>query len=139
MTYERPTQTLGQLLHQARLIQGLSLRQAAARLSRKDGRPFSPRYLHLLEQDQRRPSLHLTHQLATVLALDMVLLLTCAHHADAVLRRYLQARPEHERELIEMLVKAEQHGFVAWERVTREIVAPAASAALRRGSRTTRA
>jgi hypothetical protein len=37
-----------------------------------------------------------------------------------------------------MLVKAEQHGFVAWERVTREIVAPAASAALRRGSRTTR-
>jgi hypothetical protein len=67
----------------------------------------------------------------------MVLLLTCTHDADAVLRRYLQARPEHERELIEMLVKAEQHGFVAWERVTREIVAPAASAALRWGPRTT--
>ena len=138
MTDERPTQTLGQLLHQARLIQGLSLRQAAARLSRKDGRPISPRYLHLLEQDQRRPSLHLTHQFATVLALDMVLLLTCAHHADAVLRRSHQARPACARGRSARVVKTEQHGCVAWERVTREIVAPAGSAALQRESRTTR-
>jgi len=137
MTYERPTPTLGPLLHQAPLTQGLSLRHAAARLSRKDGRLISPSALHVLAQDHRRPSLPLTYQRAMVLALERVLL-TCAPHADALLRRSHQARPACARGRRARVVKTEQHGCVAWERVTREIVAPAGSAALQRESRTTR-
>ena len=138
MTSERPTPTLGPLLHQARLTQGLSLRHAAARLSRKDGRLISPRALHVLAQDHRRPSLPRTYQRAMVLALERVLLLTCAPHADVLLRRSLQARPACARGRSARVVKTEQHRGVAWERVTRAIVAPAGSAALQRGSRTTR-
>ena len=131
--------TLGQLLQQARLLQGLSLGQAAARLHREDGSSISPRSLRLLEQARRRPSLHLTQELATVLALDRILLLTYAHHADAVLRRYLHVWPERESGLIEMLLTAEQYRFVHWERVTRQIIVPAASAPFQRRSPVTRA
>jgi transcriptional regulator with XRE-family HTH domain len=116
--------TLGQLLQQARELQGLSLRQAAARLKHKNGRPITPKYLHLLEQDDRRPSLHLVLQLATALALDVVLLVAYAHQADALLRQYLEAHPTSELELVAMLWQAEHRGFVDWARVTRLIVAP---------------
>jgi len=121
--------TLGQLLHQARDVQGLSLRQVAARLQRADGRPISPKYLQLLEQDRRRPSLPLADQLARTLALDTVTLLTLAHLTEALVRRYLQAWPEAELGLIEMLLQAEQRGFVAWDRVTQQLIAPAAPTA----------
>jgi transcriptional regulator with XRE-family HTH domain len=116
--------TLGQLLQQARVLQGLSLRQAAARLLREDGRPITSKYLRLLEQDHRRPSLHLVQQLATVLALDDVLLVAYAHQADALLRQYLRTHPSSEIALVAMLWHAAQRGFVDWARVTRQIVAP---------------
>jgi transcriptional regulator with XRE-family HTH domain len=117
-------QTLGQLLQQARLLLGFTLQDVAARVHREDGQPLSPQYLHKLERDQTRPSLRLAHELATVLALDTVLLLTLAHRADALVWRYLQARPDAEMALIDMLLTAEQRGFVGWERVTRQFVAP---------------
>lgn len=138
METQAAMQTLGQLLHQARALQGLSLRQAAARLRRQDGRPITAKYLHLLEHDCRRPSLHLTQQLAAMLALDEAFLVAQAHQTDALLRRYLQGRPEQEIALAEMVLKAEQHGFVAWERVTTHIIARATSPATHRQTRTRR-
>ena len=130
--------TLGQLLQQARALQGLSLRQAAARLRRQDGRSITPKYLHMLEQDSRRPSLHLTRQLAGVFALDEAFLIAEAHQTDALLRRYLRTWPEREQALAEMVLRAEQRGFVAWERVTRHIVTPQGAAAAQRSTRTHR-
>jgi transcriptional regulator with XRE-family HTH domain len=135
---ESGSSTLGHLLHQARVLQGLSLRQAAARLHHEDGRPISPRYLHMLEQDHRRPSLHLTRQLAGVFALDEAFLIAEAHQTDALLRRYLRTWPEREQALAEMVLRAEQRGFVAWERVTRHIVTRQGAAASQRSTRTHR-
>ncbi|MGE3537383.1 MAG: helix-turn-helix domain-containing protein [Candidatus Tectimicrobiota bacterium] len=124
--------TLGQLLRQARHIQGLSIRQVAARLHHPDGRAITPKYLSLLEHDQRRPSLALAYECAMVLALDVILVLTLAHRAEGLLQQYLQRYPHAERGLIELLARAEQQGFTAWERVTRQLVVPQrASAAMR--------
>lgn len=131
MTLQVAMQTLGQLLRQAREIHGLSLRQMAERLHRPDGHPITPKYLHLLEQDCRRPSLHLTQQLATMLALDEAFLVAHAHQTAALLRRYLQERPEQEHAFAEMVLQAEHHGFVAWERLTRQIVASKGSSPVR--------
>jgi len=116
--------TLGQLLQQTRELQGLALRQAAARLQRQDGRPITPNYLYMLEQDSRRPSLHRTRPLAGVFALDEAFLGAEAHQTEALLWRDLQTWPERERAIAEMGLRNEQRGFVAWERVTRPIVAP---------------
>jgi transcriptional regulator with XRE-family HTH domain len=143
MAFQVTTQTLGQLLRQAREIHGLSLRQMAGRLQRQDGQPITPKYLHLLEQDCRRPSLHLTQQLATILALDEAFLVAQAHQTAALLRRYLQEQPEREHAFAEMMLQAEHHGFVAWERLTRQIVASQGSSLVRarardRGRRTRR-
>jgi transcriptional regulator with XRE-family HTH domain len=131
--------TLGHVLSQARSLLGLSLRQAAARLHHADNRPISPRYLHMLEQDRRRPSLHLTRQLASMFALDEAFLIAAAHQTDALLRRYLQTRPECEWALAEMVLRAEERGFVAWERVTQHIVAMQGAAASQGMPRTSRA
>ena len=130
--------TLGHFLSQARVLLGLSLRQAAARLHHADGRPISPRYLHMLEQGRRRPSLHLIRQLAGVFALDEAFLIAAAHQTAALLRRYLQTWPEREWALAEMVLRAEERGFVAWERVTRHIVTPRGAAAAQRSTRTHR-
>src|SRR5882672_11325852 len=138
MAFQVATQTLGQLLRQAREIHGLSLRQMAGRLHHPDGHPITPKYLHLLEQDCRRPSLHLTQQLATALALDEAFLVAQAHQTAALLRRYLQERPEREHAFAEMVLQAEHHGFVAWERLTRQIVTSQGSSAVRDRTRVRR-
>jgi len=62
-----PSQTLGQLLRQARKTQGLSLRQTAVQVHHRAGQPLSPQYLSNLEQDRRTPSLPLLTVLAEVL------------------------------------------------------------------------
>ena len=116
--------TLGQLLQQDRELQGRSLRQAAACLQRQDRRPITAKYLHMLEQDSRRPSLHRTRPLVGVFALDKAFLAAEVHQTEALLWRDLQTWPERERAIAEMGLRNEQRGFVAWERVTRPIVAP---------------
>jgi hypothetical protein len=90
---------------------------------------MTPKYLHRLAQDSQRPSLHLTRQLAGVFALDEAFLVAEAHQTDALLRRSLQTWPERERAIAELVLRAEQRGFVAWERVTRPIVAPEGASA----------
>ena len=62
--------TLGARLRQARQRQGLSLRLLAQRCTALLGRPVTRQHLSSLEQDRRRPSLHLFQVLVTVLALD---------------------------------------------------------------------
>jgi transcriptional regulator with XRE-family HTH domain len=115
-------QTFGQLLQQARKAQGLSLRQAAARLYRDDGQPLSASYLHDLEHDRRRPSPHVLRECAVGLQIPYDVLLTYAHQADAILQAYLQEMPEAEADLSWLLLLARQYRFSAWERLARQIL-----------------
>lgn len=118
----RPEQTLGPLLQHAREAQGLSLRQAAARIYREDGQPISASYLHDLEHDRRKPSPHLLRELAGVLQIPHDRLLTTARQADAILRAYLDEIPEAEAALSWLLLLARQYHFAAWERVARQLL-----------------
>jgi transcriptional regulator with XRE-family HTH domain len=124
MPRRRPSQTLGQLLRQARQSQGLSLRQTAIRVHHKAGQPLSPQYLSNLERDRRTPSLALLAALAEVLELPSSRLFALAHKADAIVRRYLQRRPDCEVAIIELFLVAEQDQFAAWERLIRQIRRP---------------
>jgi len=71
-----------------------------------------------------------------VFALDEAFLIAEAHQTDALLRRYLRTWPEREWAIAEMILRAEQRGFVAWERVTRHMVAPQGALASQRSTRT---
>ena len=114
-------QTLGQMIRQARQQQGLSLRQAALQISRGDGTTISPQYLHDLERDRRRPSLDILHALARGLALNALEVLAHFGTAEAIIRAYLRERPDCELAIIQLFLTAQQHGFAAWERFTRQI------------------
>jgi transcriptional regulator with XRE-family HTH domain len=124
MPHRMPTQTLGQLLRQARQTQGLSLRQTAVHVHRRAGQSLSPQYLSNLEQDRRTPSLLILSALAEVLDIPYSLLLAHARKADAIVRQYLQRRPDCEAAIIELFLVAEQYQFAAWERLIRQIHRP---------------
>src|SRR5262245_20281716 len=124
MPHRRPSQTLGQLLRQARQHRGLSLRQTAVQVHHSAGQPLSPQYLSNLEQDRRTPSLPLLAALAEVLELPASLVFAHARKADAIVRRYLQRRPDCEAAVIELFLVAEQQQFAAWERLIRQIHSP---------------
>lgn len=120
----KPSQTLGQLLRQARQTRGLSLRQTAVQVHHRAGRPLSPQYLSNLEQDRRTPSLPLLAALAEVLEIPSGLVFAHAHKADAIVRRYLQRRPDCEAAIVDLFLVAEQYQFAAWERLIRQIRRP---------------
>jgi hypothetical protein len=52
-----------------------------------------------------------------VFTLDKALLVAEVPHTAALLRWSLQTWPERDRAIAELILRAEQHGFVAWERV----------------------
>jgi transcriptional regulator with XRE-family HTH domain len=109
------------MLRQARQQQGLSLRQAATRIHRKDGTPISPQYLHDLEHDRRRPSFAILQALARFLGGNDLEVLAHVGNAEAIVRAYLHERPDCEAAIITLFLTAQQHGFAAWERLTRQI------------------
>jgi transcriptional regulator with XRE-family HTH domain len=121
MAHRSDTRTLGQLLRQARQQHGLSLRQAALQIHRKDGTPISPQYLHDLEHDRRRPSFGILQELIRVLGLDDLEVLAHVGNAEAIIRAYLRERPNCEPAIIHLFLTAQQQGFAAWERLTRQI------------------
>jgi hypothetical protein len=64
ISHWKPSQTLGDLLRQARQARGLSLRQAAPHILRVDGVPVTRQYLSDIERGRRTPSPHIVQQLA---------------------------------------------------------------------------
>jgi transcriptional regulator with XRE-family HTH domain len=124
MPHRMPLQTLGQVLREARQTQGLSLRQTAVQVHHRAGQSLSPQYLSNLEQDRRSPSLPLLSALADVLEIPSSLLFAHARKAEAIVRRYLQRRPDCEAAIIELFLLAEQYQFAAWERLIRQIHRP---------------
>lgn len=117
----RTAPTLGHLLRQARRAKGLSLRQTAAQVMRTDGRPISHQYLHNLEHDRRQASVHVLRQLARVLDLGIVGVLTRAHKVEAVIREYLHVHPDQHAAIIRLFLQALEADFAAWGRVSRQI------------------
>ena len=109
------------MVRHARQQQGLSLRQAATRIHRRDGAPISPQYLHDLEHDRRRPSFDILQALARFLGDNDLEVLAHVGNAETVVRAYLRERPDCESAIITLFLTAQQHGFAAWERLTRQI------------------
>ena len=104
-----------QCLCQTRDMQGLSIRQVAARRHCSDDWSITPIYLPVLEHDRWYPSLAIALECAAMLVLDSVLIVIQAHLADALLRHYLRVWLNREMVLIEMLWIAKQRRFVDWK------------------------
>ena len=109
------------MVRHARQQQGLSLRQAATRIHHRDGAPISPQYLHDLEHGRRRPSFDILQALARFLGDNDLEVLAYVGNAETIVRAYLRERPDCESAIITLFLTAQQHGFAAWERLTRQI------------------
>ena len=89
------TPTFGHLLQQARVAQGLSLREAVHHLFATTGHSLSRSHLCNLESGQRVPSLRLLRALAVAFALPYSVLLThTIEYAATSVRTYLQTQPD---------------------------------------------
>lgn len=108
--------TLGETIAQKRKCKKLSLRRLAAMVTREDGYEISAPYIYSIEQGYRRPSLHVLRQLATILEVNETQLLSQARKADAIVREHLEAHPEAE-EVVIQIVQAVERGQVDWERL----------------------
>jgi transcriptional regulator with XRE-family HTH domain len=71
--------TFGEIISEKRADIGLSQKELAAKILKKDGQPISPQYLNDLERDRRNPPAEfLIEQFATVLAIPPEQLYYCA-------------------------------------------------------------
>jgi transcriptional regulator with XRE-family HTH domain len=115
--------TFGDMLRHARQARKLSLRQAAALISRESGQPISHTYLHAIEKGVRNPSLGMVQALACVYTLDEARLLSQAAHGLEIVRTYLQRRPDAAPSFLRLMLWAHRTNFAAWERLWRKSMA----------------
>ena len=112
---------LGEVIKQARQARRLTLRHLADQVMKADATPISPQYLFDIEVHHRVPAPHVLHELARVLELDYDTLLALAGAADAVVREYLEAHPQHTEAIIKLFRVAQDREFHDWDKLRQRI------------------
>jgi transcriptional regulator with XRE-family HTH domain len=110
-------ESFGERLYQARKAQGLSLRQAAARIHHPDGRPISHQSLNAMERGHRKPSFPLLQAIGRALQFDVMPLLTPAEGAELFLRTALRDHPEAAVAFLRLFSWFTQHGDTGGEQL----------------------
>jgi transcriptional regulator with XRE-family HTH domain len=97
----------------------------AAQLQRANGRPVSPQYVSLLEQDHKTPTVRLLWRLAQILDIALPTLLAHAQLGAAVVAQYLQVYPAQQEAVIQLFLHAHEQHFdiLDWQRVQRQLTA----------------
>ena len=105
-------ESLASALKHLRVEKGLSLRQLASKITKGDGSPISPAYLHDIENKNRTPSSQIIVQIAEELAYDVDTLLVLAEKISPVAEELLKEQPV----VGKLLRKAKEVGFTEWEK-----------------------
>lgn len=84
--------TLGKKIMTTRLQLGMTLKELAGRVHKEDGEAISIQFLNDIEHDRRKPSPHVTEDIAKVLKLDPLYLKALA--AQPISNRPASSYPE---------------------------------------------